>query len=107
MGELLDDLRDLIADRQVIVIAGAGVSIAASGGDRCASWTGLLHSGATRCEELKLNLSDGWGDRVRGDIDSGDLDDMLPAAASTAVGCATPWAFSPSTPPKSSAPSLA
>ncbi|MGH8887002.1 MAG: SIR2 family protein [Egibacteraceae bacterium] len=82
MGErlLVGDLAREIADGQVVVVVGAGVSIAASGGAQAASWTGLLTTGVERCEQLVPGLPAGWGERVRGEIGSGDLDDLLSAA---------------------------
>ncbi|MGH8898515.1 MAG: SIR2 family protein [Egibacteraceae bacterium] len=82
MGErlLVSDLASQIADGQVVAVVGAGASIAASGGARAASWTGLLTTGVRRCEQLVPGLPAGWGERVRGEIGSGDLDDLLSAA---------------------------
>ncbi len=77
---LLDDLKAAFARGEVVVIAGTGVSAAATAGDRLTSWRGLLHHGVSRCEEVASNLPAGWGDRVRGEIDSPDLDDLLSAA---------------------------
>jgi hypothetical protein len=39
--ELIRDLQDQIARRQVVAIIDAGVSIGATNGDKLASWTGL------------------------------------------------------------------
>ncbi|MGH8901293.1 MAG: HEAT repeat domain-containing protein [Egibacteraceae bacterium] len=82
MGErlLVGDVAREIAGGQVVVVVGAGASIAASGGVRAASWTGLLATGVERCEQLVPGLPAGWGERVRGEIGSGDLDDLLSAA---------------------------
>jgi hypothetical protein len=77
---LLRDLAREIAKRQIVVVVGAGVSIAASGGARAASWTGLLTTGVERCEEFDHRLPSGWGERIRGEISSGDLDELLSAA---------------------------
>lgn len=70
MSELLvEDLRGELARGRVIVLVGAGVSAAATGGAPVASWTGLLKDGVARCEELALRpLPTGWGDRTRAQI---------------------------------------
>jgi tetratricopeptide (TPR) repeat protein len=77
---LLDDLKEEYRKRNAIFVVGAGVSIMATGNAACASWTGLLHDGAQRCVDLFPDLPPGWMERVRGEIDSNDLDDMLSAA---------------------------
>jgi hypothetical protein len=41
----LDDLREELAARRAVVIVGAGVSVAATGGSPTASWVGLLEDG--------------------------------------------------------------
>jgi len=77
---LARDLSEQIAGRQVVVVVGAGVSIAASGGAKAASWTGLLTTAIDRCEQLAHNLPAGWGERIRGQIDSGDSYELHSAA---------------------------
>jgi tetratricopeptide (TPR) repeat protein len=77
---LLADLRKLIAKRKVIVVVGSGVSTAVSGGNRWASWQGLLSSGVDRILEVVPALSREWGDRVHQDIYSNDIGDVLSAA---------------------------
>lgn len=42
---VLDDLRQRIERGRVVVIVGSGVSAAATRGDPCSTWTGLLESG--------------------------------------------------------------
>lgn len=79
-NHLVGDLAREIAEGQVVAVVGAGVSIAASGGDPAASWTGLLSTGVERCLQVVPGLPTGWGERVRGEIGSGDLDDLLSAA---------------------------
>ena len=44
-----DDLREQIAQRQVVAIVGTGVSTGATGGAETASWIGLLSDGIARC----------------------------------------------------------
>ncbi len=78
--DLLRKLRHEIEQGRMLVVVGAGVSIAATGDERLASWTGLLRDGAERCVEVAGPLPDGWADRVLAEIDSGDLDELLSAA---------------------------
>src|SRR6266850_2715460 len=77
---LLADLKRQISDRNVVIVVGAGVSVAATEGNPIATWSGLLHDGVCRCEAVVPALTPGWGDRVRMEIDSGDIDDRLSAA---------------------------
>ncbi len=77
---LVQDLRELIARRRVLVIVGSGVSIGATKNAPAASWTGLLKLGAARCRELHPSLDAAWEQRLIGEITSGDLDDTLSAA---------------------------
>jgi hypothetical protein len=61
-----DDLREEVAARRVVIIVGAGVSVAASGGAPTASWTGLLADGVAFCQSLLgPSLPAGWADRRR------------------------------------------
>jgi hypothetical protein len=77
---LINDLKSEIAQQRVLIIAGAGVSIGATRGEQCASWTGLLKHGAERCEQIVPNLPKGWKEHVQAEIDSGDLDELVSAA---------------------------
>jgi hypothetical protein len=78
--DLFAELSDEISNGRMLVIVGAGVSIAATGDRGVASWTGLLRDGVGRCETVAESLPEGWGERVRAEIDSGDLDELLSAA---------------------------
>ncbi|HJX30056.1 MAG TPA: SIR2 family protein [Thermoanaerobaculia bacterium] len=78
--DLLQELRHEIEQGRMLVVVGAGVSIAATEDERLASWTGLLRNGAERCVEVAGPLPDGWANRVLAEIDSGDLDELLSAA---------------------------
>ncbi|WP_017327404.1 SIR2 family protein [Synechococcus sp. PCC 7336] len=49
---LVNELKGLVADRKVVVIVGAGVSIAATGNHPVASWMGLLEHGVRQCQKL-------------------------------------------------------
>src|SRR5215218_6227437 len=77
--ELVDDLRAEIAKGHVLVVVGAGVSISATRRDPLASWQGLLENGVERCVAVR-GLDSKWANRVREEIQSGDLDDLLSAA---------------------------
>lgn len=81
-ASLVDDLRRDIAERRITVVVGAGVSIAAtSGGNQpaVASWRGLLESGVSECVKI-AGQSEAWANRVREELASGDLDDMVIAS---------------------------
>jgi hypothetical protein len=79
-GLLVDDLRQEIANRQVIAIVGAGVSIGATNNNPVASWVGLLRSGVERCAAVVPNLDKGWANGLRSKIESTNVDDLLSAA---------------------------
>jgi tetratricopeptide (TPR) repeat protein len=87
---LLKDLQEQIARDDVAFVVGAGVSLAATRGCECASWTGLLRHGVQRCIDLG-RLDDQHAATLRDQIDSGDMDLLLPAAevVSTKLGAAT------------------
>jgi hypothetical protein len=78
--DLTDELCRQIAEGRMLMVAGAGISVAATGGDCLASWTGLLRHGVERCVEVAGDLPEGWADSVRAEIDSGDHDRLLSAA---------------------------
>lgn len=80
-GRLVADLRQDLANEQVVVLVGAGMSIGASGNEPVASWIGLLEDGVGRCEELALKpVPDGWGEWTRKQLHSGDVEELLLAA---------------------------
>jgi len=74
------DLREQIGRGQAAVVAGAGVTVAASGSARLAGWLGLLESALVWCEENVPGLSEAWPDLVRGLLDIGDVSSLLSAA---------------------------
>ncbi|MDP9366396.1 MAG: tetratricopeptide repeat protein [Chloroflexota bacterium] len=76
---LLDDLRRLVASRQVVAVVGAGVAVGAAGDAKVASWTGLLEDGIARCIVVLRATAD-WGMRMREGLRSGDLDEVLSVA---------------------------
>jgi|GEM_PF-4128654 len=77
---LFDDLRQQIANGQVLAVIGAGVSIGTTNNNAVASWIGLLRNGVERCLAVVPGLPSGWAERVRSEIESGDSDDLLSAA---------------------------
>jgi hypothetical protein len=81
----LDDLRAQIKAGRVTVLVGTGISTATSKGSPIASWTGLLMNGVERCEVLIKSLPDGWGKRIREQIQSPDMDDILAAAQQVGI----------------------
>ena len=64
------------------ISAAAGVSIGATNNDPVASWVGLLRHGVDRCVQVVPNLDKQWAARVRSEIESSDVDDLLSAARS-------------------------
>ena len=80
MNLLLDDLRHAIRIGEAVIVAGAGISIAATSGAPTASWIGLLEHGIARCEEVGSDVPGGWGDVMRDLLKLGDIDSMLSAA---------------------------
>jgi class 3 adenylate cyclase/tetratricopeptide (TPR) repeat protein len=77
----LDDLREDLVGGQAVVVVGAGVSMAATGGASTASWVGLLNDGVTFCEALLgPSLPPGWAERRRAQVVSGDLEELVGAA---------------------------
>jgi tetratricopeptide (TPR) repeat protein len=82
--DLVDDLRVEIAKGHVLVVVGAGVSIGATGGNPLAFWQGLLQNGVERCVAVR-GLDAKWSNRVREEIRSGDMDDLLSAAEKISI----------------------
>ena len=80
MSSLLKDLRTEIEKGSVLVVVGAGVSVASTRGNALASWTGLLKHGVSRCVDVATGLPEGWADRVNAQIDSNDPLEMVSAA---------------------------
>jgi hypothetical protein len=78
---LFEDLRAELEQGQVVVMVGTGVSVGATANAKVASWTGMLEDGVNRCEQVAWPpVPDGWGDRLRAQIASGDLWELLSAA---------------------------
>ncbi len=93
--DLTDDLTDAIAKRDAVVIVGAGVSMAATEGAPCASWTGLLKHGVDHCAASGMALPKNWAERVRDEIDAEDLEELMSAAEKISRGqqgrAPSPW----------------
>jgi hypothetical protein len=70
-------LRRELERERVVVVAGAGVSVAATRGARAASWVGMLEDGISRCEQMFHDLPDRWADELRGRMSAGAVDDLL------------------------------
>ena len=65
---MLDDVADLraaVARGGVIIVAGAGVTAAATCGAPAATWIGLLESGISHVQEVAHDLPHGWEAAVR------------------------------------------
>ena len=78
-----EELRRLLAKGEVVVVAGAGVSMSVVGDQTVddhpvASWTGLLRHGIDRAP----NKTEEWRERRRADVDSGDVGEMVNVAGS-------------------------
>src|SRR5450432_476615 len=76
----LEDLKKDIAEGRAVLVVGAGVAMQATGGQACASWTGLLRNGARYCVDLDSSLRDKWLGKVESDIDSDDPEELILAA---------------------------
>ncbi len=80
-ADLVDDLRTLVAERQVVAVVGSGVSVAVTKKAPTASWSGLLESGIAHCEAVSRPLPAGWGRRKRADLKAAlkasDLPELL------------------------------
>lgn len=70
-ASLSDDLRQDIAAGRVLVVAGAGVGIAATHRAASASWVGLIEAGMSRALEVNASLPNGWEASVRNDLQLG------------------------------------
>ena len=75
------DLRDRLLDGQVVVIAGAGVSLASvdappEGRENVASWIGLLRDGVAEAQ----GVDDHWRNLRLSQIETGDVGELVSAA---------------------------
>jgi hypothetical protein len=77
---LKEDLKKAIAEKRVLVVVGAGVSMASTEGDPCAGWRGLIEHGISRCVQVARSLPRGWERRWRDVLAEGDADEWILAA---------------------------
>jgi hypothetical protein len=84
MTEALDRLYEAMADESPLKrptpFVGSGVSLAATGGNPCAGWGGLLLDGIEVCERVIPYLPPGWADRRKGNLENADVHAYLALA---------------------------
>lgn len=69
-----DELRAALDRRTCVAVLGAGVTQAVTRGAECSTWSGLLRVGVKYAADMRLTLDGKRGlDRLRADIDDGDL----------------------------------
>ena len=82
--EALDRLYEAMAEdspvSQLTPFVGSGVSVAATGGNPHASWSGLLLDGIEVCERLIPGLPFGWADQRKGLLVSADMHSFIALA---------------------------
>jgi hypothetical protein len=91
--DLVADLRDRIAAKQIVCLAGAGVAAACARkkpGSECALWPQLLESGVRWVAGVHPELPAGWVDDRRRALASGDVDDLLAVASQVASKLGAP-----------------
>jgi SIR2-like protein len=79
-GGLVEDLRAEIGRKQAVLVIGTGVTAAVSGGDRRASWVGLLESALHWCQEFVPGLTEQWSKGVQAVLEIGDSSSLITAA---------------------------
>jgi len=77
--KLLDDLRGELAKGNVLIVAGTGVSIQASGNDPRASWKGLILDGIDHCVQTNLMTED-MAAALRGKLAANVIGNMIEVA---------------------------
>ncbi|HWM90688.1 MAG TPA: tetratricopeptide repeat protein [Thermoanaerobaculia bacterium] len=80
MNSDLERLKTDIAEGRVVAVVGTGVSVGASKDKRLASWTGFLESGLEHCRAADPSLDSGVAGRIREEIKSGNMVELLSAA---------------------------
>lgn len=73
-------LRDELASGNIITIAGAGVSVAATRGSPLAGWVGLLKHGIEHCVANVSGTDERWGRRQREALDEGTVEELISVA---------------------------
>jgi hypothetical protein len=75
------ELAERIAAKRVLVVVGTGVSLAATGGEKLASWKGLITNGIERCVTLGLEGSDAeWQELQQRQLSRPHISDLLGVA---------------------------
>lgn len=77
---LVDELTESISKKRAIIVAGAGISISATGDPVNCSWQGLLRSGLKRCQEIQPTLDTGWVTKVETKITSSSTSSLIKGA---------------------------
>jgi hypothetical protein len=77
---LADELSRFIARKQAIFVAGAGITISATGDPVNCSWQGLLRLGLQRCQEVQAAVDPGWVATVLAKITSSDPASLIEGA---------------------------
>jgi formylglycine-generating enzyme required for sulfatase activity len=90
VNDLEKDLKDQLAAGRVVVIAGAGLSMQASGNAACASWLGLLRNGAQQASTVNPEFLRKHLQIVEQEIDMGDMENLLSAAQKIARALGAP-----------------
>ena len=80
LEKLENDLRKMIADKEVVLVVGTGVSVSATKNAPASSWKGLLSSGVDWCRNIDPSLSARWAQRRKEDIEEGEIAEMIAAA---------------------------
>ncbi|QSQ19298.1 SIR2 family protein [Pyxidicoccus parkwayensis] len=75
----VDDLRLRVRDGDALFVVGSGVSVGATKGNPCASWTGLIESGINEAKKV-ASIGEAVVGAFQTLIRSGDLDSLLAAA---------------------------
>jgi hypothetical protein len=91
--DLVADLRDRIAAKQIVCLAGAGVAAASARvrpGSECALWPGLIASGLRWVAGVHPELPAGWAEERSRSLGSGDVDDLLAVASQVASKLGAP-----------------
>lgn len=65
------ELKEQVAKGQVVVVVGAGVSIAATGGQEASSWIGFLRQGVVFARDRNRRLPANWAELVEAQIEMG------------------------------------
>src|SRR4051794_246980 len=78
---LIRELKKDLTQKRIIVLLGAGVSMATSNNAATASWRGLLLHGIEHCAVYgQPRPVDGWLERARWLVERGDIEDLLAVA---------------------------